>query len=184
MRVRYELDKDKFVKVYNELRCDDIETVIDRFGLFCEYDRTSSKTLKDIMYAITNNLDFEIEDIKTIQEISDMYSYYEKPDKITPQDIAETIRELNSIEPYILMEGTHITEVRLSKQGGNELELGLMVSTLYGANHYIWAPIDSALDKIKGVIHESNARYRAMNELRHELLKPKRFIEVIKSWFS
>lgn len=184
MKVKYELDKEKFVKVYNELYCGNTETIIDRFGLFCRYDRTSSKILKDIMYAITNNLDFEIQDIKTIQEIIDMYSYHENPNKITLQDISKTIKELNSIEPYILNEGTHINEVHLLKQNDNELMLGLMVSTLYGNNMFIWTPIDSALDKIKEEVHESNARYRTMKEQHHELLRPKSLVEVIKSWFK
>lgn len=184
MKVKYELDKEKFVKVYNELYCGNTETVIDRFGLFCRYDRTTNKILKDIMYAITNNLDFEIQDIKTIQEIIDMYSYHEKPNKVTPQDISKAIKELNSIEPYILSEGTYINEVHLSKQNDNELILGLMVSPLYGDNMFIWTPIDSVLDKIKEAVHESNACYRTMKERHHELLRPKSLVEVIKSWFK
>lgn len=34
MKVKYDLDKEKFVKVYNELYCGNTKTIIDRFGLF------------------------------------------------------------------------------------------------------------------------------------------------------
>ena len=97
MKVKYELDNDKFVKVYNELKID-TGSVPDYYGLASKHDKTNDKDIKDIMYAIKHNINFEISDFNTVKKINNMYDYYEKPDRLTQQEIIDCIKEVNELQ--------------------------------------------------------------------------------------
>lgn len=77
MKVKYEVDKDKFIKVYNELKID-IGNIPDFYCLSSKHDKTNDKNIKEVMYAIDHNINFEITNINVVKKINEMYDYYEQ----------------------------------------------------------------------------------------------------------
>lgn len=130
MKVRYELDKDKFVKVYNELKVD-TDNVSDLYGLASKHDKTNDKDLKDVMYAIEHNVDFEITDINTVKKIKDMYDYYEKPNRLTQQEIIDCIKEVNELQNNLRTQtmATLIDATIAGKGYNNKVEMVLTIFT-------------------------------------------------------
>lgn len=155
MKVKYELDKDKFVKVYNELKID-TGNVADLYGLASKHDKANDKDIKDITYAIEHNIDFEISDIKTVKKINGMYDYYDKPNRLTQQEIIDCIREVNELQLKLQTQtmATIVEADIIGKDYNNKVEIILVISTNF---YYLSQQIVSArqgrlltvLDEIK-----------------------------------
>lgn len=155
MKVKYELDKDKFIKVYNELKIDK-GNIADLYGLASKHDKTNDKNIKDIMYAIEHNIDFEISDIKTVKKINDMYDYYDRPNRLTQQEIIDCIREVNELQLKLQTQtmATIVEAGIIGKDYNNKVEIMLVISANF---YYFPQPIitarqgsmSEALDEIK-----------------------------------
>lgn len=130
MKVKYELDKWKFVKVYNELKVD-TGNVKDLYGLASKHDKTNDKDIKDVMYAIEHNIDFEISDIHTVKKINNMYDYYDRPNRLTQQEIIDCIREVNELQLKLQTQtmATIVEAGIIGKDYNNKVEIILVIST-------------------------------------------------------
>lgn len=130
MKVKYELDNDKFVKVYNELKID-TGNVLDYYRLASKHDKTNDKDIQDIMYAIKRNINFEISDINTVKKINNMYSYYEKPNRLTQQEIIDCIKEVNELQLKLQTQTTAtVMEADIiGKDYNNKVEIVLSIFT-------------------------------------------------------
>ena len=130
MKVKYELDKEKFVKVYKELKIN-TGNVIDLYGLASKHDKTNDKDLKDVMYAIEHNIDFEISDINAVKKINEMYDYYDKPNRLTQQEIIDCIREVNELQLKLQTQtmATIVEADVIGKDYNNKIEIMLVIST-------------------------------------------------------
>lgn len=130
MRVKYELDKDKFVKVYNELKID-TGNVPDYYGLASKHDKTNDKDIKDIMYAIDHNINFEIADINIVKKINEMHDYYEKPNRLAQQEIIDCIKEVNELQLKLQTQtmATIMEADIIGKEYNNKVEMVLTLWT-------------------------------------------------------
>lgn len=130
MKVKYGLDKEKFVKVYNELKID-TGNVADLYGLASKHDKTNDKDIKNIMYAIEHNIDFEISDIKAVKKINDMYDYYDRTNRLTQQEIIDCIREVNELQLKLQTQtmATIVEADIIGKDYNNKVEIILVIST-------------------------------------------------------
>lgn len=130
MKIKYELDRDKFVKVYNELKID-TGNIPDYYSLASKHDKTNDKDIKDVMYAIEHNINFEITDINTVKKINEMYDYYEKPNRLTQQEIIDCIKEVNELQ-FKLQTQTMATIMEadiIGKDYNNKVEMVLTLWT-------------------------------------------------------
>lgn len=130
MKVKYGLDKDKFVKVYNELKID-TGNVPDYYSLASKHDKTNDKDIKDIMYAIEHNINFEISDIHTVKKINEMYDYYDKPNRLTQQEIIDCIKEVNELQLKLQTQtmATIMEAHIIGKDYDNKVEMVLTIFT-------------------------------------------------------
>ena len=130
MKVRYKLDRDKFVKVYKELNIGTCN-VTDLYGLASKHDKTNDKELKDIMYAIEHSIDFEISDIRVVKKINNMYDYYDKLNRLTQQEIIDCIREVNELQLKLKTQtmATIVEADIIGKDYNNRVEIMLVIST-------------------------------------------------------
>ncbi|WBF79553.1 hypothetical protein BNCALIDO_00164 [Aeromonas phage vB_AdhM_TS9] len=130
MKVKYGLDKEKFVKVYNELKID-TGNVADLYGLASKHDKTNDKDLKDIMYAIEHNINFEISDINVVKKINEMYDYYDKPNRLTQQEIIDCIKEVNELQLKLQTQtmATIMEAHIIGKDYDNKVEMVLTIFT-------------------------------------------------------
>lgn len=185
MKIKYELDKDKFVKVYNELNYKLDTSVLDTFNLMQQHNITyDNKTLQQIMYAIENNIEFEIVDIPTVQEINNMYTHYENPNRLTHQDLMHVIKEINHIETGLIIDCVRILNVFVTKQNHKHIELGVTVRYLSGDVSVIWAPMESMLKTLKDCASVNYTKECAYHLMTQETYKPKGFFENIKLMFK
>lgn len=155
MKVKYELDKDKFVKVYNELKID-TGNMLDLYGLASKQDKTNDRDIKDVMYAIEHNIDFEISDILVVKKINNMYDYYDRPNRLTQQEIIDCIREVNELQLKLQTQtmATIVEAGIIGKDYNNKVEIMLVISANF---YYFPQPIITArqgsmsevLDEIK-----------------------------------
>lgn len=155
MKVKYELDKDKFVKVYNELKID-TGNVLDLYGLASKQDKTNDRDIKDVIYAIEHNINFEISDILVVKKINNMYDYYDRPNRLTQQEIIDCIREVNELQLKLQTQtmATIVEAGIIGKDYNNKVEIMLVISANF---YYFPQPIITArqgsmsevLDEIK-----------------------------------
>lgn len=156
MKVKYELDKGKFIKVYNELKID-TGNIADLYGLASKHDKTNDKNIKDIMYAIEHNIDFEISDIKAVKKINDMYDYYDRTNRLTKQEIIDCIREVNELQLKLQTQTmTTIMEADIiGKDYNNKIEIMLVISTnFYYFSQQIVSARQGMLLSVLGEIRE------------------------------
>lgn len=186
MNIRYELDADKFTKVYNELRVNEelYAGNIDVYSLAVSYDKTKDKTIQDIMYAINHNISVEIDDIDTIKKINSMYDYYDNPNRLMPSEIADCIKEMYSFHVKSL--GTvNVKDVIIIKDNNGSINISVAVQTYLGTGIAFLEPLESftnnALKRIKDEIYYHDNQYRKYYDNAQQ---PKGFIDTIKSWFK
>ena len=155
MKVKYELDKDKFVKVYNELKID-TGNMLDLYGLASKQDKTNDKDLKDVIYAIEHKINFEISDIRVVKKINNMYDYYDKPNRPTQQEIIDCIREVNELQLKLQTQtmATILEADIVGKDYNNNVEIMLVISTnfYYFSQQIVHArqgSMSKVLDEIK-----------------------------------
>lgn len=165
MRVRYELDNDKFVKVYNELKID-TGNVLDYYRLASKHDKTNDKDIKDVMYAIKHNINFEISDINTVKKINNMYDYYEKPNRLTQQEIIDCIKEVNELQLKLQTQtmATIMEADIIGKDYNNKVEIVLTIFTnsYHLPEQTIYArqgSMSEVLDEIKEYERSSREQY-------------------------
>lgn len=132
MKVKYEVDKYKFTKVYNELKID-TSNLPDYYSLASKHDKTNDKDIKDIVYAIKHNINFEITDINTVKKINEMYDYYEKPNRLTQQEIIDCIKEFNELWLKIQTQtcATIMKARIIGKDNDNKVKMVLTLCTNY-----------------------------------------------------
>ena len=130
MKVRYELDKDRFVKVYNELKIN-TDNAPDYHGFVSKHDKTNDKDIKDVVYAIEHNINFEITDINVVKKINEMYDYYEKLNRLTQQEIIDCIKEVNELRLKLQTQtmATIMEADIIGKDYNNKVELILTLWT-------------------------------------------------------
>ena len=130
MKVEYKLDKDEFVKTYNELKIN-TGNVLDYYNLVSKHDKTNDKDIKDVVYAIEHNINFEITDINTVKKINELYDYYEKPNRLTQQEVIDCIKEVNELQ-LKLQTQTMVTIMEadiIGKDYDNKVEMVLTLWT-------------------------------------------------------
>ncbi|MGL5014001.1 MAG: hypothetical protein ACRC6V_06880 [Bacteroidales bacterium] len=162
MKVKYELDKDKFIKVYNELKID-TGNVPDYYGLASKYDKTNDKDIKEIMYAIEHNINFEISDINVVKKINEMYDYYDKPNRLTQQEIIDCIKEVNELQLKLQTQTmATIEEATISgKDYNNKVVIMLMISTnFYHFPQQIVSARQGSMSKVLDEIKENEIASR------------------------
>lgn len=186
MKIKYELDVDIFTKVYNELKVNKelYTNNIDVYGLAGKYDKTRDKDIQDIMYAINRNMFVEIDDIETIKKINNMYAYHDNPNKLTPSEIADCIKEVYGFHVKSL--GTcNVNDITIIKNNNGSIDIFITVKTYLGTGITFLEPLESftnnALKRIKESMYQQNNIYR---EYYTHNQQPKGFIDTIKSWFK
>lgn len=180
MQIDYTLDKDKFTKVYNKLKLDNDGTIMDNYKLLDKYDVTKDGTLKDIMFAIDNNISFHITNIEEIKKVEDMYSHYENPNRLTKDEIIDCIKEIDRVSLDLMVNGSFIKEVNILKTP-NGIDV-FMLTNVYGENIAILKPAG----KLSEVVELAQLEYNKAQKqaIMHHNPKPCGFFSVIKHWFS
>lgn len=183
MQIDYALDKGKFTKVYNELKMGNDEIiVVDHYNLLDRYNVTKDSTLKDIIYAINNNLSFRISDINEIKKIEDMYSYYENPNRLTKGEIIDCILEIDHVSFGLMRTGSFIKEVKLLKTSKG-VEIFILINIL-GENIAIVKPAGKLNEIIELVQQQYNIIKTQEQVEIHHTPKSYGFLGTIKHWFS
>lgn len=165
MKVKYELDNDKFVKVYNELKVG-TDNAPDYYSLALKHDKTNDKDLKDVMYAIEHKINFEISDINTIKKINDMYNYYEKPNRLTQQEIIDCIKEVNELQLKLRTQtmATIVEAGIIGKDYNNKVEIMLVISTNF---YYFPQPIITARQGSMSEVLDEIKEYEIVSRKQH-----------------
>lgn len=191
MKIKYELDVDKFTKVYNELKVNEemYACNIDMYGLANKYDKTRDKNLQDIMYAINRNIFVEIDDIDIVKKINNMYDYYDNPNKLTPSEITDCIKEMYGF--HVKSTGAfnfNVSDITIVKNNNGSIDIFITVHTYLGTGIAFLESLESftdkALKRIKDEIYYHNNSYRKYIGCYTNNQQPKSFIGTIKSWFK
>jgi hypothetical protein len=180
MQMDYILDKDKFIKVYNELKLDNDGTIMDNYNLLDKYDVTKDGTLKDMMFAINNNISFHITSIEEIKKIEDMYSHYENPNRLTKGEIIDCIMEIDHVSIGLGFSGSFIKEVNLLKTPNNTDVF--MLINVYGENIAIVKPAGKLSEVVELAQQEYNKAQK--QDIIHHNPESRGFFSIIKRWFS
>lgn len=181
MQIDYTLDKDKFTKVYNELKLDNDGTIMDSYKLLDKFDVTKDGTLKDIVFAINNNISFHITNIEEIKKVEDMYSHYENPNRLTKDEIIDCIKEIDHVSFGLMVSGSFIKEVNLLKTPNNA-DVFMLIRGYDDENIAIVKPAGKLSEVVELAQQEYN-KLRKLAEIHHNP-KPCGFLETIKHWFS
>lgn len=183
MQIDYTLDKDKFTKVYKELKMDSDDSIMDNYKLLDKYDVTKDGTLKDIMFAINNNIPFRITSIEEIKKIEDMYSHYENPNRLTKDEIIDCIKEIDRVSLDLRVNGSFIKEVNLLKTPNN-IAVFMLIRGYDGENIAIVKPAGKLSEIVELAQHEYNkAQKQTGIDIHHHNSKPYGFFGTIKHWF-
>ncbi len=181
MQIDYTIDKERFTQVYNELKLNNDGTIMDNYKLLDKYDVTKDGTLKDIMFAINNNVPFRITSIEEIKKVEDMYSHYENPNRLTKSEIIYCIREIDNISLALMTTGAFIKEVNLI-EAPNNIDVFILISLLSGENIAIVKPAGKLSEIVELVRKEHNKSQSQM--VIHHSPEPRGFFSIIKHWFS
>lgn len=183
MQIEYELDKLKFVEVYNLLN---ISNNVEGFTLpelFDLYNTVKdNKILSEIKYGIDNNVNFKITELSEVKTIEDMYSYAVNPDRITPEDMLEAHKSISSVPWSYWNIGLGRNSIHLERQQG-KLFIELFF-TDYLMHSYTRQRV--SVDNVESIItsvKERRAQCGYENEQRDTTTKPQGWLgSILTDW--